>query len=118
MNANQKDDWYANICTHLENPATYAKLEDFKLRGCRVSKSLLIKKNQFWIPDNEGLQLEVLKEVHDQLAVGHPGVKRTLAISCRHYYWPHMYGTIELYTQNCHVCKRAKAACNTYDKLL
>lgn len=86
MNANRKDDWYASIRAYLGNPTMHAKPEDVKIRGCRMSKGLLMKENQLWVPDNEGLRLEVLKEIHDQPAVGHPGVERTPNMARRHYY--------------------------------
>lgn len=45
-NANQKDDLYNSICAHLEDSTKHAKPEDVKLKGCRISKGLLMKRNQ------------------------------------------------------------------------
>lgn len=46
MNANQKDNLFTNICAYLKDPTMHAKSEGIKLKGCRVSKGLLIKENQ------------------------------------------------------------------------
>ena len=65
MNANQKDDWYISICTYLKDLTMHAKTKSVKIRGYKVSESLLLKKNQLWVSDNEDLQLEVFKEIHN-----------------------------------------------------
>lgn len=97
-NANRKDDSYISIRAHLEDPTKHAKPDGVKLKGCRVSEGLLMKGNQLWVPD--GLQLRVIKEIHDQPAVGHSGVEQTLNMVQRHYYWPRMRQTIEQYVRN------------------
>ena len=45
-------------------------------------------------------------------------MKKTLEIVWCHYYWPGMKEMIQRFIHNCHVCKRAKAAQNTYHNLL
>ena len=94
------------------------KPESVKLKDCRVSEGLLMRENQLWMPNNEDLRLGIIKETHNQLAVGYPRVKKTLNMTCCYYYWPRMQQTIEQYVQNCHVYKRAKAARDTYNGLL
>lgn len=44
--ANQKDKLYSVICSHLEDFTKHAKSEGVKLKSCRVSKGLLMKRNQ------------------------------------------------------------------------
>ena len=97
INANQKDNLFTNICAYLKDPTMHAKSEDVKLKGCRVSKDLLIKENQLWVSDHKDLRLEILKKIHNQPAVSHPGVERILNMIRRHYYWLHMQQTIEQY---------------------
>ena len=72
------------------------------------------------MPEGEDsqLRLRVIKEVHNQPAVGHPGAERTLNMIRRFYYWPAMREDIEQYLRNCHVCKRAKASRDAYNGLL
>lgn len=45
-NANLKDDLYNSIRAYLKDFTEHAKPEGIKLKGCRVSKGLLMKKNQ------------------------------------------------------------------------
>ena len=62
--------------------------------------------------------MRVIKEAHDQPAVGHPGVEKTLNMIRWHYYWPAIRGEVEQYFRNCHVCKRAKSSQDAYNGLL
>lgn len=43
----------------------HVKTESMKIRGYKMSEGLLLKKNQLWVPDNEDLQLEVFKKIHN-----------------------------------------------------
>lgn len=116
--ANQRDDSYISIRAHLEDPTKYTKPESVKLKSCRVSKGLLIKENQLCVPNNIGFWLKIIKECHTQPAIDRPGMKRTLNMTHDHYYWPHMWQTIEQYIRNCHMCRRTKAVWDTYNRLL
>lgn len=53
--------------------------------------------------------------MHDQPAVGHLRIKQTLNIICQLYYWSGMRGEVKQYLYNCHVCKQAKFAQDTYN---
>ena len=63
------------------------------------------------------MRMNVIKKVHDQPEVGHPGIKQTLNMICYHYYWPSMRKEVEQYLRNCHVCKQAKASWDAYNGL-
>ena len=58
---------------------------------------------------NSRLQLNVIKEMHDQFAVSYSNTKITLIMLYQHYYWPGMCVEVEQYLQNCYVCKQAKS---------
>ena len=45
-------------------------------------------------------------------------MKKMLKMVWRHYYWSGMKEMIQQFIRNCHVCKRAKAARDTYHGLL
>ena len=64
------------------------------------------------------LQLEVIKKINNQSAVGHFGTEKTLEMVWCHYYWPRMKEMIQWFIRNCHMCKQAKAAQDTYHGLL
>ena len=84
--ANQRDDFYTSICAHLGDPAKHAKSKGIKLKGYRVSKSLLMKENQLCVSDNKGLWLKVIKEIHTQPAISYPGIEQTLNMIQRYYH--------------------------------
>ena len=111
QDADIADELCIQICEYLKAPSERVRPATH-LNSCRISNGLLMKADQMWVPEGEDnqLRMRVIKEVHDQPAVGHPGVERTLNMIRRHYYWPAMRGEVEQYLRNCHVCKRAKAS--------
>ena len=119
QDANRADELCIRIREYLEAPNERVR-PTTHLNSCRVSNGLLMKADRMWVPEGEDnqLRMRVIKEVHDQPAVGHLGVERTLNMIRRHYYWPAMHREVEQYLQNCHVCKRAKASRNAYNGLL
>jgi len=92
------------------------RLYGVDLTDCRIVDGVLCKQGLLWAPDD--LHTEVLKEVHDQPASGHPGQARTLKMLKRHYYWPGCTADIRQYIRNCHPCWRSKAPRNKPNGLL
>ena len=80
------------------------------------SKDPLENNAKLFVPEEKRMKL--IQEVHDQPAVGHPGIKRTYEMMKKFFFWPKMKGTIEQYIRNCHTCKRAKAPRDGYSGLL
>jgi hypothetical protein len=56
----------------------------------------------------ESNQEAVLKMCHTSLVANHPGIKLTLDICRRYYYWPGMSQDVELYVKACITCARVK----------
>ena len=52
--------------------------------------------------------VKVLQHVHDQPAIGHPGIDKTIEVVKAHFYWDGMEQDTKRYVQNCHACHRAK----------
>ena len=117
MESNQNNELRSKIRLYLANPKGLKKPEVY-LKGLRVENGLLMKGNRLWVADEDQLQLKVIKEIHDQPAVGHPGMERTLEMVQHHYYWPGMKEMIQQFIRNCHVYKQAKAVRDTYHSLL
>ena len=69
-----------------------------------------------WVP--ESLYLPVIREVHDQIASGHPSWQKTISLLVRNYYWPKMKDIIYCYIRNCHTCRYAKALRDRYNGIL
>ena len=115
--SNRNNELCNKICFYFASQKGLKKQEAY-LKGLRVENGLLMKRNWLWVAKEGHLQLEVIKEIHDQSAVGHPGMKRTLRMAWRYYYWPGMKEMIQHFIHNCHMCKRAKAARDMYHSLL
>jgi hypothetical protein len=72
-------------------------------------EGFLLKEGKAVVPDAFGLRAHILKELHDSPYAGHQGVKKTLALVRRHYWWPTMLADIERYVLTCHLCQKNKA---------
>jgi len=53
---------------------------------CEENSGLLMYDGLIWIPDNDTLQLRILRNHHDTQATGHPGRARTLELVSRNFY--------------------------------
>ena len=104
---NRNDVLFSEICEYLANPADHNRPTDIYLRGSKAANGLLYKDNKLWVAND--LRLDVIREVHDQPAVGHAGVRKTILLIQQHFFWPRMKRDIDQYIRNCHVCRRAKA---------
>ena len=71
------------------------------------TKNCIRRFDRLWVPDN--LQLTVIRDVHDQIATGHPGYQKTISLIARNYYWPGLKKMVRHYILNCHICRCAKA---------
>ena len=72
------------------------------------TKGCIRQFNCFGVPDHQ--QLMVIREVHNQIAIGHPGYQITVSLITRNYYWSRLKKMVQRYMQNCHSCKRTKAS--------
>ncbi|KAL4020675.1 hypothetical protein IC575_019456 [Cucumis melo] len=70
--------------------------------------TLLTIGNRLFVPRWGALRKDVLRECHDSLWAGHPGMNRTLALVHDKYYWPRMQDDIESYVKTCLVCQQDK----------
>lgn len=65
------------------------------------------------------LRLRILQDHHDALLTGHPGIKRTLELIQRSFYWPNMHIDVDKYVKSCDTCCRNKSSRHApYGKLV
>ena len=62
---------------------------------------IFAKGHRVFVPRHGGLRKEIIREHHDLLWAGHPGVHRTLALTATGYYWPQMQDDVEAYVKTC-----------------
>jgi len=63
-----------------------AQYEGTKLRDCRVQNGILYRGDLLWVPFDEHLQMKLIRKVHDQPSIDHPGILRTMKVIRRYYY--------------------------------
>ncbi len=95
-----------------------AQCEDIKLKNCRVQNEILYKDSQLWVSFNEFLQMNLIREMHDQFSIDHLNILRTMKIIKRNYYWSFMWKTVDQYIWNCYVYQRSKTSRNKSNDLL
>ncbi len=95
-----------------------AQYEDIKLKNCWTQNEILFHDSQLWVSFNELLQMNLIREVHDQSSIDHSEILRTVKIIKRNYYWSSMRKTIDQYIQNCYICQRSKISRNKSNDLL
>ncbi len=92
--------------------------EDIKLKNCRVQNEILYKDSQLWVLFNEFLQMNLIREIHDQSSVDHSDILRTVKVIKRNYYWSFMRKTIDRYIRNCYICQCSKTSKDKSNNLL
>jgi hypothetical protein len=91
------DDTFAKeIMENLENSPKFS-----------VINGLLFKEGLLYVPDLES-RLEILKSRHDSKVAGHYGIRKTVELVMRDYWWPKLWEFIRDYVQSCDVCARSK----------
>ncbi len=79
--------------------------ENIKLKNCWTQNEILFHDSQLWVSFNELLQMNLIREVHDQSLIDHSEILKTVKIIKRNYYWFSMQKTIDWYIQNCYICQ-------------
>jgi len=63
---------------------------------------------KIWVPNKEGIRVDLIQRHHDIPQAGHGGMVKTTELLQRTYYWPHMRDTIKQYVTKCDTCQRPK----------
>jgi len=66
-------------------------------------------KGLLYVPNNQEVQLDILRSHHDHRLAGHPGITKTLKNIRRQFYWPRMVAFVTDYIHLCTVCSRSKS---------
>ncbi len=88
------------------------------MKNCWTQNEILYHDSQLWVSFNELLQMNLIREIHDQSSIDHSEILRTVKIIKRNYYWSSMRKTIDRYIQNCYVCQCSKTSRNKSNDLL
>ena len=69
---------------------------------------IIMKDKQMYVPDEEDLQLQIVKLHHDTPVAGHPSYEKTIELLQRTYLWSGMTSFIKNYINRCDRCARFK----------
>ena len=106
--------------TDLVDRIRQANLTESSLQALRAQAStldedcfslkdgLLLFKGRLVVPDVGQLRGLLIREVHDQVSVGHPGRNKTVQLVSEHYYWRGLHASVERYVRNCHACQKSQ----------
>ena len=72
----------------------------------KIENNLILYNNLIYIP--EKLRLDILTRYHNKPAAGHLGVRRTLELISRNFWWPKMEEDVKSFIQSCETCMRNK----------
>ncbi len=113
---NQED----RTCTEIrkvlqENKKSY---DEMLLKRFKSIENILFFKEKLWVLESDQLKLNIIREIHDQLASEHSSVRRTCKYLHKWYYWSQTKQSVERYIRNCHICKRFKVIRDKYSDLL
>jgi len=116
------NDFLSNIKDHLKNDPVAEDLRLYyndnnakqgyfykpfrKMNKFKIEDNLIFYNNLIYIP--EKLRLEILQRYHDSPAAGHLGVKRTLELISRNFWWPKMETDVRAFIKSCDTCMRNK----------
>jgi hypothetical protein len=71
-----------------------------------VHDNLLYHLGKLCIPQGE--RINIIREAHSSLIVGHFGVGKTMTILQRYCYWPKMNESVSRYVRGCSLCATSK----------
>ncbi len=116
LEINEIDENCTLLCEAIARDET--QYEDIKLKNCWIQNEILYKDSQLWVSFNELLQMNLIREIHDQSSVDHSDILRTVKVIKRNYYWSFMRKTIDWYIRNCYICQRSKTSRDKSNDLL
>jgi len=82
-------------------------LEDWKLETTDKGK-MLFYKGKNYIPKDDNLRRDIVKNYHDLETAGHPGELETYNAIKQHYWWPGLRSFVKNYVQGCGTCQQFK----------
>lgn len=74
----------------------------------RVSQGLIYKGSRIYVPNSAPIKTRILYECHDAPLSGHVGVRRTIDLITRRFYWPRLHDEVHAYVTSCVACQSNK----------
>ncbi|KAI5335023.1 hypothetical protein L3X38_025156 [Prunus dulcis] len=85
------------------------EVENGDRTDCSVrNDGALMVGNSLYVPNDEVLKMEILKEAHESVFAMHPGSTKMYHTLREHYWWPFMKKEIAEYVRRCLICQHLK----------
>ena len=81
----------------------FGSADDWKLEAVG-GRNMLFYKGKNYIPNDLGLQWDILWMLHDHETAGHLGEAETLVVVEQHHWWPGLHMFVWNYVRGCGVC--------------
>lgn len=78
------------------------------LQEWNLEDGLILFRGKVYVPRNQELRREIVKNHHDTIIMGHPGRDKTTALVQENYWWPGMRHFITNYVKGCAICQETK----------
>lgn len=78
------------------------------LSDWREEDGKIFFKNRCYVPADEQLRRDLIRQHHDTPAMGHPGKFKTLELLRRTYWWPGMHTMVSRFVEGCAECQQNK----------
>eukprot|EP00833_Pecoramyces_ruminatium_P001430 jgi/Orpsp1_1/1175462/evm.model.c7180000054001.1 len=77
-----------------------------KMNKFKIQNNMILYNNLIYIP--EKLRLKILMKYHESPNAGHLGIKRTLELITRNFWWPKIQDDVKNFVSSCENCARNK----------
>jgi len=91
--------------TYLATPKALLKGDSKVNTNFGIEKDLLLYKNRWYIPNDEGLRPTIMEAEHDSKIAGHFGTNKTIGRVRANFCWPKMDENITEYVRSFDVCQ-------------
>ena len=99
------------VSTMKQDQVVSDALTALQMNGVPPMKSALSDwwhKDKCYMPNDVGLQWEIVKRYHNLAPMGHPGHLKTLELLRCNYWWPGMHMFVKNFVDGCAACQQAK----------
>ena len=84
------------------------RMKTLKDKEWSIEEKLVLKEDQIYIPEKEGLRTEIIQLYHDIPVGEHGGRQKTVELVGRNYWWPEIIKKVGRYVDGCNVCQKNK----------
>ena len=102
---NKKDKWLLETLTKVKTLGPHSMKKGLQEQN---NKGLVLYRGKIYVPQNEQLFQDIVKMNYNNLVVGYPRQRGTLAIVGQEFTWPGISNTVHQYVEGCATCQSTK----------